>query len=175
MKQKVKKTIKEQWIPKDETTCSTPHRLTFLVGFWTRQVPDKMKYRKLYGPCGPLPPRPTEEEKDDENQVHTWVEEIHQGYDDKNRAASTPHTMTTTPVPMIAPAWEVMGTAATAVEEKKDDKDDDERKDELEIPRAIDHRFFVRDAPTCFRDSLFERDCYGDDDDVEEEEEEEEG
>ena len=40
--------------------------------------------------------------------------------------------------------------------EEKDD-DDVDSKEILEIPRGIDHRFFVRGAPKCFRESLFER------------------
>ena len=80
------------------------HRLTFMVGFWTRRVPDKMKERRLYGPCGPLPPA-TEE--------HSWVTEIQQGYpkatngDNDALDASKLEVMS---LPKVSPAWEDIST-----------------------------------------------------------------
>ena len=98
-----------------------------MVGFWTRRVPDKMQNRKVYGPCGPLPPVDSTE----------WVQKI-QGYPkqvepSKNLKAST--------LPKISPAWETIQP---------------HEGDALAIPHGINHRFFVKGAPQCFRDSLFE-------------------
>jgi hypothetical protein len=170
--------VHKQWIPSSdhgkngkEKQEERSHRLTFMVGFWTRRVPDKMKTRKLYGPCGPLPPRPSDEKKaepekndeeeddENENKVHSWVDEIHEGYDEFQPQAVT--ATTANALPVISPAWECIGSL-------DDDDKDGEQKMLLEIPKAIDHRFFVRDAPKCFRDSLFERE-------EEQEEQEEEG
>ena len=50
-------------------------------------------------------------------------------------------TITKSALPTISPAWEVMQL---------------NKGDPLDIPRALDHRFFVNGAPKCFRDSLFE-------------------
>ena len=174
--------IQQQWIrPKnadDMDDDDTPHRLTLLVGFWTRRVPDKMKTRKLYGPCGPLPPRPLQElvgkeQEREELEQHTWVEEIHQGYDEDDgndfALSSKPPALkrnessavATSDVPVIAPAWETLKATPSLT---KKEVDDDESS-LLQIPRGIDHRFFVKNAPKCFRDSLFEKN-----DDCEEEE-----
>jgi hypothetical protein len=177
--------IHKQWIPsrtsdskkngkheqqQQQQQQQQPHRLTFMVGFWTRRVPDKMKNRKLYGPCGPLPPRPgddvagkgdsneedDEDDDEDENKVHSWVDEIHQGYD-KFQPQSVSATSSIT-LPVISPAWDIIGTR-----HDDDGVSDDQQKMLLEIPKPIDHRFFVLDAPKCFRDSLFEREEEDDD------------
>jgi hypothetical protein len=126
----------------------TTNRLTFMVGFWTRNVPEKMKERHLYGPCGPLPPATDE---------HTWVKEIQKQV--VKTTTPAPKTMDDTVVslPSVSPAWEAIASSVVC----------DEEQAVLDIPRAIDHRFFVRDAPECFRQSLFE-DRGGDDDDCEE-------
>jgi len=121
-----------------------PHRLTFMVGFWTRNVPASMKHRSLYGPCGPLPPA-TEE--------HTWASEIMQGYGDKNVKRPVAKTvMTATSLSHVSPAWEII--------ENKEEESGVDMSSETEpipiIPHGIDHRFFVRDAPRCFSQSLFE-------------------
>ncbi|KAL3945193.1 MAG: hypothetical protein SGBAC_000730 [Bacillariaceae sp.] len=121
--------------PKEETS----NRLTFMVGFWTRSVPGSMKERRLYGPCGPLPPA-TEE--------HSWVKNISKGY---NKAplverTGTGSTIPASPLLNVSPAWEVIDCVDEATSEEL----------QLEIPHTIDHRFFVRNAPQCFRDSLFE-------------------
>ena len=116
------------------------NRLTFMVGFWTRNVPETMKERHLYGPCGPLPPT-TEE--------HTWVREMSEPYMNRStkkcELRSSPKTIPAVSLPQVTPAWETI----------KADKMDEE-KPPLCIPHAIDHRFFVNGAPQCFRKSLFE-------------------
>jgi hypothetical protein len=117
------------WDKKQEEE-EVPHRLTFMVGFWTRRVPDKMKNRRLYGPCGPLPPADDTE----------WVRNISKGYPQKTAPSKN---IQECKLPTISPAWEVIQP---------------NEGDSLEIPRAIDHRFFVNGAPKCFRDSLFEED-----------------
>ena len=146
------------------TNPHPPHRLTLLVGFWTRRVPDQMKERKLYGPCGPLPPK----------EDYAWVRQIYEGYEPNSTNAteiSAPsENIVESPVPCITPAWECLHSSKAKTSTNSDEED----APGLEIPRAIDHRFFVRDAPLCFRQSLFERDedddC--DDDQVEEYEDE---
>jgi hypothetical protein len=146
------KTLMHNW--KNEKTAETadatascsegpPTRLTFMVGFWTRNVPAKMKRRSLYGPCGPLPPA-TEE--------HTWVIEITKGYNDGTTKRPVANKMmTATALPQVSPAWEIIGT---------DNEDEDENEVDKGpypiIPHGIDHRFFVQGAPDCFRRSLFE-------------------
>ena len=133
-------------------TVDEVHRLSFMVGFWTRRVPDGIEDReRLYGPCGPLPPA-TEE--------HSWVQQICEGYPRKSSAAATLTPSKPRAVPQVSPAWEVLDTKETPSRP-------------LVVPTALDHRFFVHNPPACFRDSLFERDEDDDDEDEEEEEEEE--
>jgi hypothetical protein len=121
-------------------------RLTFMVGFWTRNVPATMKERHLYGPCGPLPPSTSE---------HTWIQEISQGYSGDGNSArkSEPSAATITPsaLPQVSPAWQSIEPITTT------DSDDDDQA-VLHVPKSIDHRFFVKGAPRCFYDSLFEKD-----------------
>jgi len=174
--------VDKQWIAPSMSEDGT-HRLTFLVGFWTRRVPDKMKNRRLYGPCGPLPPRSTAETKDYHGKKHTWVDELYEGYGTDPSATVTPHSSQSSVcrelVPCISPAWEsiivsqdVSNDEHTAIQQQRQEE---EVEDKLQIPTAIDHRFFVRDPPKCFRDSLFEKNnaeeeedgMEGDDDDEE--------
>eukprot|EP00980_Cylindrotheca_fusiformis_P029741 scaffold23803_cov132-Cylindrotheca_fusiformis.AAC.5 len=127
----------------DPTKDRRAHRLTFMVGFWTRSVPAMMKERRLYGPCGPLPPATDE---------HTWVRDIFNGYDSANGAdmVVAEKEMPGLALPQVSPAWERIEKLGVV-----------ENQPPLQIPHAIDHRFFVRDAPQCFRESLFEdqEDC----------------
>ena len=117
-------------------------RLTLMFGFWTRRVPDKMENRHLYGPCGPLPA------EDDEN---SWVSQICEGgiYKDSYQLENElgkkhgSSKITSVTLPTVNPAWEDISYHV-----KKDE-------DDLEIPRSLDHRFFVKNASSCFRDSLF--------------------
>jgi hypothetical protein len=139
------------------------HRLTLMVGFWTRRVPDKMKSQRLYGPCGPMPPCTDE---------HTWVQEISKGYGGKktkksNKAAATKTIVDdanfkVVPIPKITPTWEAFRSNASQDEPP------------LMIPRGIDHRFFVHSGSMCFRESLFERDEFDEMEDEDEEGDEEE-
>jgi hypothetical protein len=129
-----------KWDDSVTTSEKINHRLTFMVGFWTRRVPDKMKERRLYGPCGPLPPA---------NDEHTWVKEIQNGYPEATADKSSVDKFETMPLPKVSPAWESIGTKET---------EDEQVDPPLEIPKAIDHRFFVQGAPQCFRDSLFHKD-----------------
>jgi hypothetical protein len=132
---------------------SARHRLSFMVGFWTRRVPDEMAERRLYGPCGPLP-APNEAD---------WVKELQMGYNNNSkqagngRIAATESFAAPTPLPCIAPGWQAIN--ANQQGQPEDDVPG------LEVPRAIDHRFFVADAPRCFRESLFEPEDDDDDDD----------
>jgi len=147
----------------DEEEATPSHRLTFMVGFWTRRVPDRMKERNLYGPCGPLPPI----------EGTTWVQEIHKGYTDNNGSSNSEddrcHDITPMTLPYVTPAWE-------EINQQQDVMKSLENSPPLEFARAIDHRFFVPNAPVCFRDSLFEKDeCDEDDDQSADEEDEENG
>jgi hypothetical protein len=120
------------------------NRLTFMVGFWTRNVPE-MENRDLYSACGPLPPA---------TKDHTWVQELSQGYGDNNNGndhaqrrpvtSAAPKTMSTVPLPWVSPAWETIESTASKEEPP------------LQIPISIDHRFFVNGVPQCFRLSLLE-------------------
>ncbi len=113
-------------------------RLTFMVGFWTRRVPDHIKEEKLYSPCGPMPPK-----SDD----HSWVEEISSDYGNKMQASQcspSSRKLEGTILPAVEPAWEKIETESGTRS--------------LGIPCTLDHRFFVHGAPNCFRDSLFKSD-----------------
>jgi hypothetical protein len=118
------------------------HRLTFMVGFWTRRVPDTMQNRSLYGPCGPLPPNTPE---------HSWATMISEGYNGEKRGAAAVNEIQPIPVTQVSPVWEVL--------------DIEPSDPPLVLPRAIDHRFFVKNAPKCFHDSLFERDEFDEEED----------
>jgi hypothetical protein len=156
---------------KEEKEQQKEHnRLTFMVGFWTRRVPDGMKEQKLYGPCGQLPPANETE--------HSWVVEISKGYDEESSAKNAGTSLTRATdievetVAPVTPVWEEIACYQDNIDGKKEE---DEKNGEppLDIPGAIDHRFFVAGAPQCFRDSLFERDEFDDCDENDSEEEEE--
>ena len=135
---------------KSSCTGHPPHRLTFMVGFWSRNVPAAMKQCHIYGPCGPLPP-PTEE--------HTWVHETMDGYS-KHGATSTDKDATEqivaqefmipTILPSVSPAWECIQSKKGNNQNENESGNDPD----LIIPQGVDHRYFVRDAPHCFRRSL---------------------
>lgn len=136
-------------------------RLTFMIGFWTRSVPEKMKNRKLYGPCSALP---NADDATTTGQQAKWVEEIQNGYKSNNTKKdnsniSTKETSTIKPraLPTVAPAWEEITTP--------NNNDNTEELSLSNIPKVLDHRFFVHDAPTCFRESLFNDDDDDNDDD----------
>ena len=114
------------------------HRLTFMVGFWTRDVCDGMGERELYSPCGPLPPPVLE---------HSWVIQSQTGYTDRRRMKKQKGTkaddrMIFTKLPSTSPAWEKFSGDEAST---------------LTIPKELDHRFFVWNAPHCFTESLFDK------------------
>jgi hypothetical protein len=88
------------------TADESQHRLSFMVGFWARRVPDEMKRRNLYGPCGPLP---SPEEAD-------WVKQLQEGYSTAavREPAATTNVVAPTPLPCITPAWEEINAASQA-------------------------------------------------------------
>jgi hypothetical protein len=156
----------------DGAPNKAPHRLTFLVGFWTRRVPDLVETR-LYGPCGPLPSA----------SEYKWVEQLHQWYGSNASTTSLRPAAQEVPrhesVPCITPAWE-------PVNHDPPEGDDKDAAPLLLLPiptGMLDHRYFVKDAPRCFYDALFDKDddsTNGDaasdaDEDGEEDEEDEEG
>ena len=131
----------KRWKAPEDRITEKGTRLTFMVGFWTRNVPAAMKERRLYGPCGPIPP-PSKE--------HTWVQKMMKSYDPKDEHNEHYYTspcsqLVPSTLPLVSPAWEVIPTPENFGE-------DDQL---LVVPRSIDHRFFVRGAPTCFYESLF--------------------
>lgn len=136
--------------PKTTAEYARPenNRLTFMVGFWTRNVAEGMgEHRELYGPCGPLPP-PTD--------AHSWVKECQLGYkpaeDDKTEPTREEQTDVTSHfLPSASPAWEEFKSNTRTQGEPP----------VLVVPKGLDHRYFVLNAPHCFGDSLFENeDCF---------------
>ena len=150
-----------------------------MIGFWTRRCTNatptnteitadtnsdndnskknnaSSKHQELYyRPCGPLPPSIDE---------HSWVQDMEKGYgrkiDDKtvkdkaffDSREGEQRASLVKPIPCIFPAWEYIENPTAQ----------DTVSPFLEIPRALDHRFFVKNAPQCFRESLFERDDDG--------------
>ena len=121
-----------------------------MVGWKTRQVPDQRKYSdSLYGPCAPIPPK----------EQALWVRDIHAGYgsDEITTTNSSPgpepqsKNIRMEPLPCVSPAWEeIIG--------KKKDLDTTNTGPPLQVPRLLDRRFFVKGAPQCFSESLFEDD-----------------
>ncbi|KAL7496009.1 hypothetical protein ACHAWT_005473 [Skeletonema menzelii] len=111
------------------------NRLTLMVGFWTRDVTKGMKNRKLYGPCGPLPPATDE---------HSWVLEAQR--DVKQVSCCTVEATT---LKVASPAWETI-------------HDPHGREAELavplDVPTSLDHQYFVTNAPQCFTERLFGKD-----------------
>ena len=128
-----------------------PHRLTFMVGWKTRHVPDQRKTSdSFYGPCAPLPP----------NEKASWVKEIQLGYE-RNTSSAMP-IITREPrqtgnirmeaLPSVSPAWEEIHHHSTDVDGYVDVIP------QLQLPSSLDRRFFVSGAPQCFLESLFEDD-----------------
>ena len=133
-------------------------RLTFMVGFWTRCVPDNMgDDRPFYSPCGEVPP-PLKE--------HSWVEDIVKGYPLKSHDYNTKidekclseYTSQSASLPTVTPAWECLGQDDPQSSTNYNDEGSSESRMTLEIPNTLDHRFFVTNCPSCFRDSLFQKD-----------------
>ena len=128
--------------PKDDI-IEDRNRLTFMVGFWTRNVTEGMDERKMYGHCGPMPP-PEEE--------HSWVKESQMGSTRKGKVdAKEPQAeVKSESLPFTSPAWEELP--------KPDPNETASTKEDpvLVVPKGLDHRYFVLNAPSCFSDSLFE-------------------
>lgn len=128
----------KDWKEPKTRNSDTGTRLTFMVGFWTRNVPKTMKERHLYGPCGPIPPSSDE---------HTWVNEMCKGYGGNGQECTeAPPHMDPLAIRKVSPAWQPV--------QNHDMLSGNDQL--LIIPKSIDHRFFVKDAPRCFYESLFE-------------------
>ena len=152
------------------------NRLTLMIGFWTRNVPGDMDPEltdedRLYGPCSPLPSI---------NDTQ-WVRELCEGYNTNDtRNSSTLDVVSNTtnivsvPLPCVAPAWEEITNT--------NDSNQPSTQVTMAIPRDVDHRFFVVDAPHCFKTQLTEAEQCDDasvyysmiEDDAEEEEDDDE-
>lgn len=134
------------------------HRLTFMVGFWTRNVTEGMGERGLYTPCGPMPPA---------NSEHSWVVQSQQGYDgDTERRSKKDENAdgieqlgddrTFDVLKSVSPAWEQFNNIKA-----KNPETTTSSGSTLMIPKGLDHRFFVSNAPHCFSESLFQKDdCF---------------
>lgn len=126
------------------------HRLTFMVGFWTRNVVENNGERRaLYGPCGPLPPS-TEE--------HYWVVESQKGYEDtkSNTEKVEPTILKCEVLPYTTPAWEKIKYTWS-----NGNPPNSKESPLLVVPMALDQRFFVSDAPYCFSPNNSENeDCF---------------
>jgi hypothetical protein len=120
------------------------HRLTLMIGFWTRNVIEGMAERELYTPCGPMPPPVAE---------HSWVIQAQQGYceemteqrekgNNSTRVEQRGNNVALDVLPSTSPAWEEFSTVETST---------------LTVPKGLDHRFFVLNAPNCFSESLYEK------------------
>lgn len=124
------------------------NRLTFMVGFWTRNVAKEMgNSRSLYGPCGPLPPATKE---------HSWVIESQNGYSNEASSDAANHRETSDiafdNLPCAFPAWDQFETSAPS---------ENTCSPSLVVPKGLDHRYFVNNAPHCFSQSLYEKDeCF---------------
>lgn len=121
---------------------SDPYRLTFMIGWKTRQVPDQRKANdSLYGPCAPLPSQ----------NIASWVKEIHAGYANVTsewKKEPPPVGIRTEALPSVSPAWERIIHSNT----------ESDTGPPLQLPSSLDRRFFVSGAPQCFLESLFEDD-----------------
>lgn len=139
--------VVDLWKGKGSDQQNNVNRLTLMVGFWTRRVPDTMTERRLYGPCGPLPGAQSDDgqhEAEDESTAR-WVETIQAGYPYKEKLAlENLEEVVSDNLRVVNDPWECIRSNETT------------ELLHLEIPRGLDHRFFVSNPPQCFRDSLFE-------------------
>jgi hypothetical protein len=130
--------------------CEPRHRLTFMVNFWHRSIPDRIRTRKLYGPSGPFPPA---------TRQHSWIHDI--------CTPAYPQTLTHNPSPAlerhdiacVRPAWDTIRTNDGDAE-ALDPEWRIPSGQELELPSSssgIYQRFFVKDAPAYFQSTLFEK------------------
>lgn len=111
---------------------SDRHRLTLMVGFWTRPVTKgRNGCRELYGPCDPLPPA---------NEEHSWVLEAQK----EIKQASGCNCVEARTLQVASPAWETI-----------DSSDYNDESTPLKVPSNLDHQYFVVNAPQCFSKRLF--------------------
>jgi len=152
----------------NSSSGGTVQRLTFMVGFWTRCVPDTMEERTLYGPCGPLPPAG--------DARHTWVDGIAAppppggGVGDGDGNGGSDMVVDDYALPCISPAWEPIHdegrTGGGGERGRSNDGGNPPPASataavgRLEIPKSLDHRFFVNDPANFFRESLFKDESF---------------
>lgn len=125
-----------QWTQAPATPSQ--RRLTFMIGFKTRRVPDQRQDQSFYGPCAPIPP-----------DTQEWVKEIQRGYKDPTTSSSPRpvHFPCSEELPRVSPAWERV-VADKVIPDNQS----------LQLPAAMDLRFFVDGAPEFFCNSLYEHD-----------------
>ncbi len=132
----------------DDNAATIHHRLTFMVGFWTQNVTEGMDTdRELYTPCGNLP-SPSE---------HSWVKQCQQGYGisvfkprTEKQWMNEENCKMYDVLPSVSPAWEHIICSGG-------ENEGEHNYSALTIPKGLDHRFFVRNAPHCFAESLYEK------------------
>jgi len=134
---------------------------------------------QYYTPCGPIPPR------GDEN--HSWVDAFAKGYNDNHKnmhsasnyndnIAANQHNgrncdISRECLSCVFPAWECIvkkenidsALNSTKKKERHDAIKHEQPTQCLDMPPTLDHRYFVKDPPTCFYDSLFKNDEYDND------------
>ena len=104
------------------------YRLTFMVGFWTRNVPKNIRKRSLYTACGILPPQ---------TRRHTWVSDnvnLYEKGDYKGKGTSCSSRLDGS-LRKVEPAWERVQKSSN----------NEENGPSLEFPFNLNHRFFVRE------------------------------
>lgn len=153
-----------------------------MFGFWMQRVPDTMEERMIYIPCTLLPPTC--------DGQYTWVyniaalslpgggmdqdvgqrrkEEV-QDNDSGGNAMVDGHAL-----PYIAPAWEAIRNGGrTGKGERGRNKGNGNNDDSgnhpptgtstsglLEIPKFLNHRFFVNDPANFFQESMFKDESF---------------
>ena len=120
-------------------SSNQPHRLTFMVNFWARNIPEKLRKRRLYGPSGPFPPT---------TRAHSWTNDLLDNgrYPRALRGFCSQKVSGKESLRCIQPAWERVGSETNANDEPVDLP-----------PSGINQRFFVKNAPTFFYNTLFEK------------------
>jgi len=126
---------------KSKKDSSINHRLTFMVGFWTRNVPENIKRRGLYSACGPMPPQSDE---------HTWVAEAKSLCTGDNPITEGIEVQS---LQLVEPASQSIEYNNTNLENKP----------LCDLPEGINHRYFIREEkgeggnnPRFFYDTLFQ-------------------
>jgi len=154
----------------DDTTqpksLQQPHRLTFMVNFWARNIPEKLKKRKLYGPSGPFPPM---------TRRHSWTNDLLDGgtyprtvTENLSTSGIASQSQVETPLTMgtltcIEPAWELLHQedGMNGPDSKTSNKNNSTMTQGSSVvdlpPSGINQRFFVKNAPDFFHSTLFEK------------------